>query len=308
MKIVFMGNPEFAVPSLKKLVNSKHEVISVVTNPPKPAGRGRKLIQSPVAKCAQELKLKITEVENLRDKETIRILQKLDADIFVVVAYRILPQDVISIPRKGAINLHGSLLPKYRGAAPIQWSLINGDKETGLTTFIIEPKVDKGKILLQKKINIHLHDTYGSLYTNMSKLGAELLTETLDSFEKDILEDYSQDEDKATKAPKILKTMAVIDWKKSALEIHNLIRGLTPFPGGRTVFQGKTIKLFNTQLIQEDSEFNEGEISQVEKNSFAVQTGAGQVIIEEVQLEGKRRMKTSDFLLGVQFIAGTELG
>ncbi len=307
MKIVFMGNPKFAVPSLIKLAASNHEILSVVTNPPKPVGRGRKLMQSPVAKCVEELNLHITEVEYLNDKKTIHILRELDADIFVVVAYRILPKDVFDIPENGAINLHGSLLPKYRGAAPIQWSLINGDQETGLTTFIIEPKVDKGRILLQKKININQIDTYGSLYTKMSELGAELLVETLDSFEKGIIEECIQDESNATKAPKISTSIAVIDWNKSAHDIHNLIRGLTPFPGARTVLNGKNIKLFNTTFIDQESTFKVGEISHLEKESFTVQTGHGQIVVEEVQLEGKRHMKTSDYLRGVHLLTGTRL-
>ncbi|HIN19923.1 MAG TPA: methionyl-tRNA formyltransferase, partial [Candidatus Marinimicrobia bacterium] len=147
MKIVFMGNPEFAVPSLKKLVASNHEILSVVTNPPKPVGRGRKLMQSPVAKCAEDLNLNVMEIDNLNSEDTMQNLQKLNADVFTVVAYRILPKEIIAIPVKGSINLHGSLLPKYRGAAPIQWSLINGDSETGLTTFILQPKVDTGNVL-----------------------------------------------------------------------------------------------------------------------------------------------------------------
>ena len=308
MKIVFMGNPEFAVPSLKKLAASNHEILSVVTNPPKPVGRGRKLMQSPVAKCAEDLNLNVMEIDNLNSEDTMQNLQKLNADVFTVVAYRILPKEIIAIPAKGSINLHGSLLPKYRGAAPIQWSLINGDSETGLTTFILQPKVDTGNVLLQKKIAIDQDDNYGSLAKKMSNAGAELLVETMDEFEKGNLDSYAQDDFKATTARKISAEMTIINWQKSAQEIHNLIRGLTPSPGVRTLLSGKGLKIFETEFIKENSALNKGEISKIEKEHFSIQTGAGQLIVLQVQLEGKRRMSAGDFLRGVHLLTGTRLG
>ena len=308
MKIVFMGNPEFAVPSLKKLAASNHEILSVVTNPPKPAGRGRKLINTPVAKCAENLDLNVMEIDNLHSEKTIQNLQKLNADVFTVVAYRILPKEIIAIPAMGSINLHGSLLPKYRGAAPIQWSLINGDSETGLTTFILQPKVDTGNVLQQKKIAIDQDDNYGSLAEKMSNAGAELLVETMDEFEKGNLNPYAQDDVKATTARKISAEMTIINWQNSAQEIHNLIRGLTPSPGVRTLLSGKVLKIFETEFIKENSVLEKGEISIIEKDYFSIQTGAGQLIVSQVQLEGKRRMSAGDFLRGVQLDVGTCLG
>ena len=308
MKIVFMGNPEFAVPSLKKLAASNHEILSVVTNPPKPAGRGRKLINTPVAKCAEDLDLNVKEIDNLHSEETIQNLQKLNADVFTVVAYRILPKEIIAIPAMGSINLHGSLLPKYRGAAPIQWSLINGDSETGLTTFILQHQVDTGNILQQKKIAIDQDDNYGSLAEKMSNAGAELLVETMDEFEKGNLNPYAQDDVKATTARKISAEMTIINWQNSAQEIHNLIRGLTPSPGVRTLLSGKVLKIFETEFIKENSVLEKGEISIIEKDYFSIQTGAGQLIVLQVQLEGKRRMSAGDFLRGVQLEVGTCLG
>ena len=308
MKIVFMGNPEFAVPSLKKLAASNHEILSVVTNPPKPAGRGRKLINTPVAKCAENLDLNVMEIDNLHSEKTIQNLQKLNADVFTVVAYRILPKEIIAIPAMGSINLHGSLLPKYRGAAPIQWSLINGDRETGLTTFILQDKVDTGNVLQQKKISIDQDDNYGSLAKKMSNAGAELLVETMDEFEKGNLDPYAQDDFKATTARKISAEMTVINWQKSAQEIHNLIRGLTPSPGVRTLLSGKGLKIFETEFIKENSALNKGEISKIEKEYFSIQTSTGQLIVLKVQLEGKRRMSAGDFLRGVQLEVGTCLG
>ena len=302
-----MGNPQFAVPSLRKLVESDHDILSVVTNPPKPAGRGKQLIKSPVAECAKELNLPIIETDELKSENFLHTLRDLNGDIFVVVAYRILPKKVINIPLKGAINLHGSLLPKYRGAAPIQWALINGESETGLTTFIIQPKVDKGNILLQKTIKIDQDDNYGSLAEKMSHTGAELLVNTVDRFESENVEQYNQLDSNATLAPKITPALTNISWEKSAKEIHNLIRGLAPFPGARTVLDSKTLKIFKTKYIEENSTKNSGEISNIGKDSFNVQTGKGQLIVLEVQVEGKRRMNAGDFLRGVQLDIGKNL-
>ena len=307
MKIVFMGNPQFAVPSLRKLVESDHDILSVVTNPPKPAGRGKQLIKSPVAECAKELNLPIIETDELKSEKILHTLRDLNGDVFAVVAYRILPKKVINIPLKGAINLHGSLLPKYRGAAPIQWALINGESETGLTTFIIQPKVDKGNILLQKTIKIDSDDNYGSLAEKMSHTGAELLVNTVDRFESENVEPYNQLDSNATMAPKITPALTNISWEKSAKEIHNLIRGLAPFPGARTVLDSKTLKIFKTKYIEENSTNNSGEISNIGKDSFNVQTGKGQLIVLEVQVEGKRRMSAGDFLRGVQLDIGKNL-
>lgn len=303
-----MGNPAFAIPSLKKLAANNHEILSVVTNPPKPSGRGRKLVSTPVAACADELGIPVIQIDNLISEETIHNLQKLDADVFAVVAYRILPKVILAIPAKGAINLHGSLLPKYRGAAPIQWSLINGDAETGLTTFIIQPKVDAGKILLQKRITIDQNDNYGSLAEKMSRAGAELLVKTLDEFEQGLISPYEQDESIATNASKPSAEMTVINWQQSAQEIHNLIRGLTPSPGCRTLLSGKSLKILKSNFTNENSSFDNGVISNIEKESFSIQAGSDQLIVLEVQLEGKRRMNTGEFLRGVQLIVGTSLG
>ena len=302
-----MGNPQFAVPSLRKLVESDHDILSVVTNPPKPAGRGKQLIKSPVAECAKELNLPIIETDELKSENFLHTLRDLNGDVFAVVAYRILPKKVINIPLKGAINLHGSLLPKYRGAAPIQWALINGESETGLTTFIIQPKVDKGNILLQKTIKIDPDDNYGSLAEKMSHTGAELLVNTVDRFESENVEPYNQLDSNATMAPKITPALTNISWEKSAKEIHNLIRGLAPFPGARTVLDSKTLKIFKTKYIEENSTNNSGEISNIGKDSFNVQTGKGQLIVLEVQVEGKRRMSAGDFLRGVQLDIGKNL-
>lgn len=308
MKIVFMGNPVFAVPSLKKLAASNHKILAVITNPPKPAGRGRSLLQSPVASFAQDSGINIIEIDDLRTKESNEILSGLNADVFAVVAYRILPKNIIAIPPKGVINLHGSLLPKYRGAAPIQWSLINGDEYTGLTTFFIEPQVDKGKLLLQKRITIDGNDTYGSLSAKMSELGAELLMKTIDKMENDTLKSIAQNDAAATYAPKITPALKIIDWQSSAREIHNLIRGLSPSPGAQTTISDKSLKIFKTNYIEEDLTFGIGTVAKITKNQFSIQTGAGQLIVHEVQLAGKKQMSAGDFLRGIKMKIGTVLG
>ena len=306
MKIVFMGNPEFAVSSLDSLVKSDHQISAVVTNPAKPTGRGRKLIKSPVFEFANSLGLKIIEVDDLYDNYAVEQLTELNADIFVIVASRILPEQIINIPQKGCINLHGSMLPKYRGAAPIQWSLINGDSETGLSTFLIEPKVDTGQILLQKTITIDEHDDYGSLSQRMSSLGGELLVKTLDSFEKHEITPLMQNENLVTHAPKISSNIWNIDWSKFAVEIHNLIRGLSPVPGARTRLNNRSLKIFKTEIIKGSSDLPVGTV--ITGDGLIIQTGSGLLKVLELQIEGKKRMSISEFLRGNSLSTNTILG
>jgi len=308
MKIVFMGNPEFAVKSLKRIISSKHEIIAVATNPPARAGRGRSLKETPVSYTARKAQLTILEISDLNSEESFERLRNLDVDIFVVVAYRILPRRIIDIPRLGAINLHGSLLPKYRGAAPIQWALINGETDTGLTTFIIEPKIDTGKILLQQSIEIGEMDDYGSLAEKMSQVGAELVVNTLDLLEQGGVKPLFQNEDGASNAPKITSAFTNIIWQKPASELHNLVRGLSPFPGVQSTINGKRIKLYKTRVIESDSDNEPGVISKLETDKFQIQTFSGQLVVSEVQMEGKKRMLVSDFMRGYPLKIGMKLG
>lgn len=306
MKIVFMGNPDFAVPSLNTLVKTKHDIVCVVTNPAKPSGRGRKPTYSPVYTSALLHQLKIMSLVDLHSDETSTLLKKLEADIFVVVAYRILPEKIIRIPKIACINLHASLLPRYRGAAPIQWALINGDNETGLSTFLIQPKVDAGKILLQKKVAILEEDNYGTLSDRLSNLGAELLVKTIDQIETNTICTTDQNLSKVTQAPKILPHQLVIDWSKSAVEIHNLIRGLAPYPAARTKLNGKILKIFKTQIIHRNETESCGMI--IDPINFIIQTGSEQLQIKEMQLEGKKMMKATDFLRGYKLNHNQALG
>jgi len=306
MNIVFMGNPEFAANCLDALVKSKHNILAVVTNPAKKAGRGQKLVQTQVFKFADQLHLNIIEMPNLNDIEKKEQLIELNADIFVVVAYRILPKDIINIPKKGCINLHGSLLPKYRGAAPIQWSLINGEKTCGLTTFLIQPKIDTGQILLQKSVSINNNDDYGLLSYRMSYMGGDLLVETLDKFQDGEIIPSEQSLDGVSYAPKITSEICNIDCSRSAIDIHNLIRGLSPIPSARTILNHKIVKIFKTELIDGNSEHQFGSI--IDNNNFIIQTGSGQLKVLELQIEGKKRMATYDYLRGTSIIPNTKLG
>ncbi len=303
-----MGNPEFAVKSLKRLIPSKHEIIAVATNPPKHAGRGRSLKETAVSIAAKDAQLPVIEIDDLNSEESFKSLQRLNADAYVVVAYRILPERIISIPKLGAINLHGSVLPKYRGAAPIQWALINGETDTGLTTFIIEPKIDTGKILLQQTVHIEEVDDYGSLAEKMSDVGADLMVKTLDQLEYGEIKPLPQNEGDVSIAPKITSTFTVINWQKSAFELHNLVRGLSPFPGVQSTLNGKRIKLYKTQIIEGNSNYEPGVVSAIESENFQIQTLSGQLSVYEIQLEGKKRMSVSDFLRGYSLEIGIKLG
>ncbi len=231
MKIIFFATPDFAIPSLKILLENNYEILAVVTATDKPRGRGRSLSVTPIKQFALDHNIKVFTPEKLNDENFEKDLRELKPDLFIVVAFRILPRKIFTIPKFGSFNLHGSILPKYRGAAPIQWALINGDKETGLTTFFLEDKVDTGNIILTEKVEILEGDNFESLHDKMSLVGADLVLKTVKIIEEGNYELKIQDNSLATPAPKITKEICEIDWKKSANEIHNLVRGLSPIPG-----------------------------------------------------------------------------
>jgi methionyl-tRNA formyltransferase len=304
MNTVFFGTPEFAIPSLKALLASRHVVRAVVTAPDKPAGRGRIVRSSEVKKYAEEQGLPVLQPEQLEEPLFLRHLKSYNADMFLVVAYRILPEEVFSLPKAGTVNLHASLLPKYRGAAPIQWALINGEKETGVTTFFIERKVDTGEILLQQKVRISPDVNAGQLHDELSVIGADLLIQTVDGVSSGTLSSRPQSGE-VTRAPKITKDMCRIYWHKSAAEIHNLVRGLTPVPGPFAFFQQKTIKILQTELIDRNRKGLVGEIAEIEKNGpILVQTGKGVLAVVSVQPEGKRQMSASEYIRGYKVSRG----
>ncbi len=300
MKIIFMGTPDFAVPSLNALLSSSNTVAAVVTGPDKERGRGQKVSFTPVKEAAVKNNIPVLQPESLKDKDFISQLKSFNADLFVVVAFRILPREVFTIPSKGSFNLHGSLLPKYRGAAPIQWALIKGETETGVTTFMLEDKVDTGNILLQEKLKIDEEDDFGTLHDKMSLLGAEIVLQTVSLIDNGKYELKKQDDSLTSAAPKITKELCEINWNKSAEEIHNMIRGLSPFPGAFFKFKDKTIKIYKTKILQNQN-LSAGEFYQT-KNSLAIGTGTGSLDILELQQEGKRRMKIDEFLRGFSFV------
>lgn len=309
MRIVFMGNPPFAVPTLRKLVASEHEVVGVVSNPPRPVGRGRQVKETAVGLEARSIGLPLLQPESLKAPSFKESLLTLNPDLFVVVAFRILPTVLLELPCHGAINLHASLLPAYRGAAPIQWALINGETVTGLTTFLIEPKVDRGAILLQEKVPISPEDNYGTLAERMSALGADLVLRSIAGWKTGEIIPQPQDHSRATAAPKIKPEHRQIDWSLPALRIHNLIRGLAPFPGAYTTWKGRTLKLFSSRVVEIAQPAQPpGTIIDSTKNQLIVQTGEQQLALLEVQLEGKKRLSIEDFLRGYRLHEGQRLG
>ena len=298
MKIIFLGTPDFAVPSLKRLFQSRHQVEAVVTTPDKQRGRGQKVTFTPVKEFALANKIPILQPEKLKNADFINDLKKYEADLYVIVAFRILPVEVFTIPVKGSFNLHGSLLPAYRGAAPIQWALIKGEKETGLTTFALAEKVDTGNIYYQEKIEIKEDDNFGTLHDRMSLRGAEVVHKTVEMIESGDFVLQEQDNSKASPAPKVTRETQEIEWNKPSDEIHNLIRGLSPSPGAFFTHHNKFIKIYSSKLSDEN--LDPGEIKQTKTELF-IGCGQGSLKVLELQQEGKRRMHTGEFLRGFSF-------
>jgi methionyl-tRNA formyltransferase len=294
MRIVFMGTPDFAVPSLEILLQNGCSVVGVMTVPDKPAGRGQSINESPVKIFARERNLLLLQPEDLRDPSLLAQLRALSPDLFVVVAFRILPPELYTIPPRGAFNLHASILPKYRGAAPINWAIIRGERETGVTTFFLEEKVDTGNLILQARLPIGENETAGELHDRLAAIGAEIVMHTVRLIERGSLTPQKQDESGATAAPKIFKDDCRIDWAKNARDVHNFIRGLSPRPGAFTVHRGVQWKIYRSQCREESSAGAPGSVGV----GLRVQCGRGSVEILELQQAGKRRMSGEEFLRG----------
>ncbi len=302
MKMVFMGTPDFARRPLEYLhQNSRHEVLAVVTGPDKRAGRGRKVVPTPVKEAAISFNLPVLTPESLKDDTLAAGLAEFAADIFVVVAFRILPARIFEMPPKGAINLHGSLLPKYRGAAPIQWALINGETETGLTTFFLKRHIDTGSIVYQEKIAIEPDEIFDELYTRMSLQAGLVIEKTLDLIETGGYSLIEQDDSLATPAPKILADDGLIDWNADAKGIVNLIRGLSTSPGAFTFFRGKKVKIFRAKFIEHAPEagFEPGRIIP-DRRRLIISAMHGALEVSELLIEGKSKMTGEAFLHGYQ--------
>ena len=302
LRIVYMGTPEFAVPSLEKLVENGWNVVGVITAPDKPQGRGQKLVGSPVKEAAERLGLSILQPTNLKNPEFQQELKDLKADLQIVVAFRMLPESVWNMPPLGTFNLHASLLPNYRGAAPINWAIINGEKETGVTTFFLKHEIDTGSIIFQEKIQIKPEDDLGIVYEKLMNIGSDLVVRTVDAISKNEVNPLPQDESIAIHhAPKIFKETGKIDWNQSAETIFNLVRGLSPYPAAWTIFQEKTCKIFKTELSEKNlSDKSPGEWISDGKTHLTFQCGKGSLKILELQLEGKKRMKIDELLRGLK--------
>jgi methionyl-tRNA formyltransferase len=298
-----MGTPEFAVASLNALVNAEYNIVGVVTAPDKPAGRGMKMNESAVKKYAVEKGLRILQPEKLKNPAFIEELKSLNADIQVVVAFRMLPEIVWDMPPFGTINVHGSLLPQYRGAAPINWAIINGENETGVTTFKLKQEIDTGNILLQTSIPIGENETAGELHDKMKEVGAELLVKTIQQLSEETLIERSQQNFKGVikHAPKIFTETCKIDWARSTAEIHNLVRGLSPFPGAFTFLKDKTFKIYKSKKEVAAHNFESGSFHTDHKTYLKFACKDGFIHVKDIQLEGKKRMLTEDFLRGYRF-------
>jgi len=300
-----MGTPEFAVPSIDAINNSEHQLIAVVTAPDKERGRGREVSFTPVKDYAIKNNIAVLQPEKLKDPKFIEQIIELAPDLIIVIAFRILPREIFEIPRLGTFNVHGSLLPKYRGAAPIQWSLINGDTETGLTTFFIQEKVDTGNIILQKKIEINSDDNFGSLHDKLQSLSIDMVLETIKNIESGKIELIKQDESKVSSAPKITKENSRIDWNQPSEKIHNLIRGLSPYPTAYFIQKSRSYKVFSSK-INSSLNLQPGEIVETKKEIF-IGTSTTALEITEIQPEGRKRMKSDDFLRGYSLLKNNEL-
>lgn len=306
LRIVFMGTPEFASTSLRRLVEEGYNVVAVVTTPDKPAGRGQKMHQSDVKLTALELGLPILQPEKLRDEAFLESLKELNPDLGVVIAFRMLPEVVWAMPKFGTFNLHASLLPEYRGAAPINWAIINGEKHTGVTTFLLNHEIDKGAIIEQESIDILPDDNIGSLYDKLMNIGSALVTRTVDKIAEGsytTIEQMHIDESTLKPAPKIFKEDCRIDWSKGAESIHNLVRGLSPYPAAWSplFIDGQecgSMKIFTTHTEQASIGVAPGTVCTDGKSYVAVAAADGWVYIDEVQMAGKRRMAIKELLLG----------
>lgn len=302
-----MGTPGFAIPSLEAL--KQFNIVAIVTQSDKPRGRGLKMSASPVKQWAIENGIKVLQPEKLKDEGVLEEFKKLEPDYIVVASYgKILPPQVLKIPKKFALNVHPSLLPEYRGAAPVPWALINGEKETGVTIFEMDEGMDTGRILYQVKTEIKKDETAGDLLRRLSFIGAEALIKTIEGIENGSITPREQDHSRATYAPMLKKEDGLIRWELSAEEINNRIRGMNPWPGCYTYWNGKLLKIWFAEFTDENSSEKPSTVVDIKNDAIYVQTGKGLLVIKELQLEGKKRMKTKDFLSGHRIEKGVRLG
>ena len=300
VKVIYMGTPEFAVPSLETLIKNNINVIAVITAPDKPQGRGQKIVHSPVKACALRHNIPVLQPSNLKSPTFLEELKSLNADLQVVVAFRMLPEVVWNMPPLGTFNLHASLLPQYRGAAPINWAIINGEKETGVTTFFLSHDIDTGSIIFQEKEPISNEDTAGSLYERLMNRGAALVLKTVEAIASGKYSTTPQPEiDDVRHAPKIFKETCEINWNQPSGQVNNFVRGLSPYPAAWTTLAGKTFKVFKTSIVGHTEPLqNAGEFFTDNKNYLYLKTKDGWISIDELQPEGKKKMTVQEFFRG----------
>ena len=299
MRIVFMGTPSFAAASLEKLFTGSHTIVGVFSQPDRKKDRGMKVSLSPVKELALSYGIEVFQPASLRDREVMTVLEGLKPDLIAVVAYgKLLPREILELPKFGCINIHGSLLPKYRGAAPVQWSVINGDKTTGVTSMHMAEKMDAGDIILQRETEISDGETAVALYDRLALMGAELLCETIDALEKGSAARTTQNENLVTFAPPLTKDMSLIDWTKSAFEVSCLIRGLQPWPVASANIDGTLLKIYSASHDAGETKRTAGEITGADVNGIKVACGTGSVLITEVQAPGKKRLTAAEYLRG----------
>ena len=307
MRIIFMGTPEFAAPAIDSLIAAGHEIAAVFSQPDKPKGRGYAMTPPPVKVRAMEHGIPVYQPQSMRDGEALKIFNEIKPDVGVVIAYgKILPQEILDAPVYGCINVHASLLPKYRGAAPIQWSVIDGESKTGVTTMQMDAGLDTGDMLMKSETEILPDETAGELHDRLSAMGAELIVRTLDALAKGVLKPEKQDDSQTCYAKMLTKELCAVDWHKSAIEIHNQIRGLSPWPVATAVLEGRKLKLHRSAVSDMDSvEAACGEI--ISTDPLTVKCGIGAIELLEIQAEGKKRMLSGDYLRGHRIQKGTVL-
>ncbi|MCJ8164909.1 methionyl-tRNA formyltransferase [Pontibacter sp. E15-1] len=304
LRIVFMGTPDFAVPTLQTLVEHQYNVVAVITAPDKPAGRGQKLQQSPVKEYAMAQNIPVLQPTNLKSEAFLDELRGYKANLQIIVAFRMLPEVVWAMPELGSFNIHGSLLPQYRGAAPINWAIINGENETGVTSFFLKHEIDTGDLIFQERVPILEEDDFGTMYEKLKYTGAELALRTVQAIERNEVQPQPQVTSTETRhAPKIFKDTCEINWNQPAHQVRDFIRGLSPYPAAWTRLNGKTFKIFKAEVLENTAyALAPGQIQTDNKTFLHVQTAAGALALHDLQMEGKKRMPVQDLLRGYKFL------
>lgn len=309
MKIIYMGTPDFAVAPLEAIIEAGHQVTAVVTQPDKQKGRGKEVQMTPVKECALAHGIPVFQPVKIKEPEAIEVLRQYEADIFVIAAFgQLLSEEILNMPKYGCINIHASLLPAYRGAAPIQWVILNGERETGVTIMQMAKGLDTGDMLLSKVVPIAQKETGESLHDKLMEAGAELIAQALVKIENGELIPEKQDDSLSSYASRLTKSMGLVDWTKDAVTLERLVRGLNSWPSAYTFFRGKTLKIWEADVLEKKPNGLPGTVEQVSRDSIDVATGDGILRIYSLQLEGKKRMAVKDFLLGYEMTSGMKLG